>query len=277
MKIELDDYTVGALAKFYGVSTDTVRLYDRKGILLSQKNDENNYRIYSRDDMIVMDFIVKLRSMDIPLMDIVKIMGDFSIEEIRDYGLNRMNHIDEEMKRLAGLRAKTEEFVKLMEILETNLNKFTVRESPTFILRDIEYSIAATNKHFESLGLHTMPLLTVYGKNGIDPEIVEMASQVETRPSVADFCISQEDHLGVTKRVDFPKDEFLVLQPGMCIYGMFKVQPNKKFDFQHRTIAYAKAHNYKLTGENVVRTVLAKSKGAYQADYYECWSFIDSQ
>ena len=60
MKIKADNYTIGDLAKFYGVSTDTIRLYDKKGVLLSQKNDENNYRIYSRDDMIMMDYIVKL-------------------------------------------------------------------------------------------------------------------------------------------------------------------------------------------------------------------------
>lgn len=277
MKIRDDNYTVGYLAKFYGISADTVRLYDKKGILISQKNDENNYRIYSRDDMIVMDFIVKLRSMDIPLIDIMKIMGDFSIEEIYDYSVEKIRRIDEEIRQLTDLKARTEKFAVSLNTIENNLDKFMVRESPILIIRDIEDSIAATNRHFESLGLNTMPLLTVYGKNGIDPEIVEMASQVETRPSIADFCISQEDHLGITRKADFPKDEFLILQPGMCIYGMFKVRPNKNFDFQHRTIEYAKAHNYKLTGETVVRTVLAKSKGAYQADYYECWSFIDSQ
>ena len=30
MKIKADNYTIGDLAKFYGVSTDTIRLYDKK-------------------------------------------------------------------------------------------------------------------------------------------------------------------------------------------------------------------------------------------------------
>ena len=36
-----------------------------------------------------------------------------------------------------------------------------------------------------------------------------------------------------------------------------------------------KAHCFKLTGENLNRTLLAKSKGVYCADYYECWYFIE--
>ena len=49
-------YHIGELAAYYGVSSDTLRLYDKKGIL-SPKKDVNGYRVYSREDMIFLDYV----------------------------------------------------------------------------------------------------------------------------------------------------------------------------------------------------------------------------
>lgn len=277
MKIKSDNYTVGDLAKFYGVSTDTVRLYDRKGVLLSQKNDENNYRIYGRDDMIMMDFILKLRMMDISLPDIKKITEDFSIEQIREYGTDKVDEIEKEIQRLSALKARTERFVMTMKNIEDNLGKITVEESPVLILRDVKDGAAAAISCLDSLGLYNIPLLTMYGKHFFDPEYMKLAAQVETRDVAADYYISQEDGKGVSQAADFPCGEFIVLPKRLCIHTIVKTLPYKEYDFHYRVLEYAKAHNFKLTGENVNRTLLSKSKGIHCADYYDCLFFIEPQ
>ena len=40
-------YTIGELAELAGVSTKTLRVYERKGLLLPERNAENQYRIYT--------------------------------------------------------------------------------------------------------------------------------------------------------------------------------------------------------------------------------------
>lgn len=40
-------YTIGELAELAGVSTKTLRVYERKGLLLPERNTENRYRIYT--------------------------------------------------------------------------------------------------------------------------------------------------------------------------------------------------------------------------------------
>lgn len=275
MKIKDGNYTIGDLAKFYGVSTDTIRLYDKKGVLLSQKNDENNYRIYSRDDMIMMDYIVKLRMLEIPLTDIRKITGDFSIEETREYCLHKIGQIEEELERLSSLKAKTEKLLTSVEAIETHLDKITVCESPVFILRDIKDGVATANEYLARLDLETIPMLTVYGSNAFAPEMMKMASQAETRASVADYYISQEDDRGVTKREDFPHEDFIVVPPMLGIHTIIKALPEGEYDFHYKIEEYAKKHHFRLTGKNLNRTLLAKSKGVYCADYYECWYFIE--
>ncbi len=40
-------YTIGELAELAGVSTKTLRVYERKGLLLPERNTENQYRMYT--------------------------------------------------------------------------------------------------------------------------------------------------------------------------------------------------------------------------------------
>ena len=42
-------YTIGQLAKLAGVSTKTLRVYERKSLLLPERNGENDYRIYGEE------------------------------------------------------------------------------------------------------------------------------------------------------------------------------------------------------------------------------------
>jgi DNA-binding transcriptional MerR regulator len=48
MKYQVKDYYVKEIADYYGISAQTVRLYDKKGLLPSGKNELNGYRIYTR-------------------------------------------------------------------------------------------------------------------------------------------------------------------------------------------------------------------------------------
>ena len=56
MNTDKSEYLVGELAEYFGVSNDTLRLYDKKGICSPQKNETNHYRTYSREDFILLEF-----------------------------------------------------------------------------------------------------------------------------------------------------------------------------------------------------------------------------
>ena len=61
MKHQVKDYYVKEIADYYGISAQTVRLYDKKGLLPSDKNELNGYRIYTREDIVTMDYICRLK------------------------------------------------------------------------------------------------------------------------------------------------------------------------------------------------------------------------
>lgn len=275
MIIKPEDYTVGALAKFYGISADSIRLYDKKGILPSKKNDENNYRIYSRADLIVMDFIVKLRSMDISLADVSEILNNFGLGQTLDTCRTKLASVEAEIQRLQQISRKLGEFITRADQIEGRLNMFSIKENPAFIIRDIDASIADTNKAFESLPLDTMPLLTIYTRDGYSEEHMEKMRQKRSRAAVAEIYISQEDHLGISEREDFNEKGFFVMKPKMCIHVVMCMMVNEEYRFSEEIKKYAKQHSFSLTGESIARLILTEKNQSEPRDYYEIWSAIE--
>lgn len=66
---------IGELARQVGVSTDTVRFYERSGWLPRAPRRDNDYREYGEPDIEHLRLLIDLRRLDIPLVDAAKIAG----------------------------------------------------------------------------------------------------------------------------------------------------------------------------------------------------------
>ena len=64
---------IGELAERVGVSTDTVRFYERSGWLPRANRRENTYREYGDADVDHLRLLIDLRRLDVPLDDAAKI------------------------------------------------------------------------------------------------------------------------------------------------------------------------------------------------------------
>ena len=85
MKYQVKDYYVKELADYYGISAQAVRLYDKKGLLPSEKNEVNGYRTYTREDVVTMDYICRLKKMHFSLEEIRRIMNEEPLEQVAEY------------------------------------------------------------------------------------------------------------------------------------------------------------------------------------------------
>lgn len=95
-------YTVSQMAKLYGISTHTLRHYDKTGILEPEVRDEDNgYRYYSFKQFGKLDIIIHLRNLN------------FSIELIKEH----LEELDYNFT-LRLIEKKIEENKKEMEELE---------------------------------------------------------------------------------------------------------------------------------------------------------------
>jgi DNA-binding transcriptional MerR regulator len=66
---------IGELARQVGVSTDTVRFYERSGWLPRATRRENDYREYGDTDVEHLRLLIDLRRLDLPLDDAARIAG----------------------------------------------------------------------------------------------------------------------------------------------------------------------------------------------------------
>jgi DNA-binding transcriptional MerR regulator len=66
---------IGELAQQVGVSTDTVRFYERSGWLPRAARQGNAYRDYAQADVEHLRLLIELRRLDVPLGDAARIAG----------------------------------------------------------------------------------------------------------------------------------------------------------------------------------------------------------
>ena len=67
-------YSINELAKLAGISTRTLRYYDKQGLLKARRDTVNNYRYYEEAEVDQLQKILFLKLFDLPLEQIKKVM-----------------------------------------------------------------------------------------------------------------------------------------------------------------------------------------------------------
>ena len=68
-------YSIKEIADLAGVTTRTLRYYDKLGILTPAKIGENGYRLYDRENLLQLQQVMFFRELDVPLKDILYLLG----------------------------------------------------------------------------------------------------------------------------------------------------------------------------------------------------------
>ena len=65
---------IGELSKKSGCSIQTIRYYEREGLLLNPNRSEGNFRLYDSKALKQLEFVKHCRSLDISLNDIKRLI-----------------------------------------------------------------------------------------------------------------------------------------------------------------------------------------------------------
>ena len=68
-------YTIGQLAKLAGISTKTLRVYERKGLLVPERNADNSYRLYGEEAVRTLEKIQLMKYLDFSLDQIAEFLA----------------------------------------------------------------------------------------------------------------------------------------------------------------------------------------------------------
>lgn len=113
------DRTIGRLASACGVSTDTVRFYEREGLLPRARRTASRYRVYGADDEERLHFIRRAQGIGLTLDDI---RGLLRQHDARSPGeCKRVATLLRE--RITGLDQKVTELKAFRKLLQENLDR----------------------------------------------------------------------------------------------------------------------------------------------------------
>lgn len=105
---------IGELAAATGVEIETIRYYEKEGLLPEPARQDNGYRAYAAAHLERLSFIRHCRALDIPLADIRRLV-EFMVHPVDDCG--DINHLIDD--QIARVRAR----LKSMTALEKQLSK----------------------------------------------------------------------------------------------------------------------------------------------------------
>jgi len=70
----MSSYTIGQLARSSGTGVDTIRYYERRGLIGAPPRRASGYRDYPEDAAVRLRFIVRAKSLGFSLMDIKQLL-----------------------------------------------------------------------------------------------------------------------------------------------------------------------------------------------------------
>jgi DNA-binding transcriptional MerR regulator len=110
--------TIGQLAHAAGVNVETIRYYERRGLLRAPPRTRAGYRQYSGADLWRLQFIARAKQMGFTLAEIATLVGeegDGSVHGIVAMARAKMRALDEDQQRIADSRARLERLIDVCQ------------------------------------------------------------------------------------------------------------------------------------------------------------------
>lgn len=104
-------YTIGELAATAGVNVETIRFYERRGLMPAPARTASGYRCYGPDDRWRLAFVQRAKALGFRLREIGALLGDGtsrSVDEVRRIASARLAEIEQELSELAARRDRLE-------------------------------------------------------------------------------------------------------------------------------------------------------------------------
>ncbi|WP_343083170.1 MerR family DNA-binding transcriptional regulator [Blautia producta] len=118
---------IGQVCKLYGISLDTLRYYDKIGLLKPFVTEPSGYRYYSFEQLDILEMIIAGRSLDIPLENLQKRLVSGKIEDYMLLVEEQQAAIEERKKALEQLENHSRQMVDLLTEITLHQNDINLQ------------------------------------------------------------------------------------------------------------------------------------------------------
>lgn len=115
-----DGVFIGELSRKAGVSTQTIRYYERLGLMSQPERTESKYRLYSEGDEERLQFIQKAKLFGLSLDEIktlidIRCDGEAPCRCLRDLVKKHLDDLDQRIQEMIAFRDKLAERLKRLD------------------------------------------------------------------------------------------------------------------------------------------------------------------
>ncbi len=136
-------YTIGQVAKFLGISRDTIKYYEEKELVKPQQNRGNGYRTYNQLDIYNLTTVNFYRELDLEIKRIQEVRKGMSIEGIQLLLEEKEQQVLEEIAYKQLLLKKLQTVQEDCQKIQQYLGTFTIKEmKPLAMLGVIDHYTA---------------------------------------------------------------------------------------------------------------------------------------
>ena len=100
---------IGELSERSGVRIETIRFYEKQGLLAPALRAENNYRTYTEKHLRQLNFIHHCRTLDMPLSDVKMLLSSDATDteqagHVHELIAHHVRQVDERIAKLKALK-----------------------------------------------------------------------------------------------------------------------------------------------------------------------------
>jgi DNA-binding transcriptional MerR regulator len=261
-------YSIGEFAHILGVSVDTLRLYEKHGIIKPIKDAKNNYRYFN--DLDARNLLISrwYRSIQIPLHDVSALTRGSSMDNIIEKIREKRFSLQEEIKKSTMLLNKVTEINNDIENIQLTLNQCRKKEISGI------YRLKQTNKNdllkdeplrgMVSTWMNLLPF-TFYS---FRIECKEFLSEGNCFDYTWGLAISEEE----VHNFDIDINDYVEYIAPKTYISSVVMRANQQYlsreSFQF-IIDYIKEHQYSITGDIIGRLMLVENINGLNRYYLE--------
>lgn len=116
--------SIGEVSKIFNISKETLRYYDKIGILKPEVNNENGYRYYQFKHLEQLSLILGIKLLGISLSDIKKTIGSEDLNEYRNLVLKQEKILKVKKQELQRLEYHLEKSKKILDVVANFENEY---------------------------------------------------------------------------------------------------------------------------------------------------------
>lgn len=129
---EKNNYKTSQLSDIIGFSRDTLRHYEKEGIISPKQNKNNNYRQYGTDDIFSLMVIDFYKKRGFSIKEVKNIQSGCELADLHILLTKKHTEIEQAIRNQQFMLKKIEQTLNFNSTLEQHLNQYSIRECPLF-------------------------------------------------------------------------------------------------------------------------------------------------